>query len=568
MLGLAVVYLVAPTTEPARRARIAARTGGFLYCVSLVGVTGARASLPASVGRLVRDVRAVSPVPVAVGFGVSRPAHVRALVRAGADGVIVASALVDALGPDGRDVARLGRLVADLRSATVRLTARSRRRSNRNRGSRPLTVVQAMTIPQTTEPERLVIDAQAGDRDAFRSLVEPHVGPALGASIVLLRSHADAADAVQDALLSAWLGLPSLRDPLAFPAWFRRHVVRAALRSARRRRPVVELDLAATVAGPEGELDRALDRRRAAPCLRPTRAGRSHGPHPAAPVGPAGQGHRRGPRDPGRYGQVTGTRRAGTTPRGVRCGGTTMTDDLELRLSEALHTRARVDIDEVRRVLDAIDLPSRPASRLRLERLAAAVVVIGLALGGLAIGLTSQASHTAPRTSLTATAEDGTFRLTLTTDRGIYAAWEAIGITASLTYLGPADMIEATGTRKRDRDAGRPAGRRPDDRRVGRPAHRACPIPWSRTRRSTWSRPRSPGSVPMTRTRTSSERTRPTRSSICRPAPGTSMLISTRPSVTALPRPTRWTPPSPWWSLATAPRRQAPRPPRAHRRLP
>lgn len=121
-VGLAVVYLVAPTTEPARRARIAARTGGFLYCVSLVGVTGARASLPASVGRLVRDVRAVSPVPVAVGFGVSRPAHVRALVRAGADGVIVASALVDALGPDGRDVTRLGRLVADLRAATARVS--------------------------------------------------------------------------------------------------------------------------------------------------------------------------------------------------------------------------------------------------------------------------------------------------------------------------------------------------------------------------------------------------------------------------------------------------------------
>jgi tryptophan synthase alpha chain len=122
-VGLAVVYLVAPTTEPARRARIAARSGGFLYCVSLVGVTGARASLPASVGRLVRDVRAVSPIPVGVGFGVSRPAHVRALAKAGADGVIVASALVDALGTDGRDVARLGRLVADLRSATAHDTA-------------------------------------------------------------------------------------------------------------------------------------------------------------------------------------------------------------------------------------------------------------------------------------------------------------------------------------------------------------------------------------------------------------------------------------------------------------
>ena len=69
--GLAVVYLVAPTTPPARRAAVAARSGGFLYCVSLVGVTGARTSLPATVGRLVREVTAVSPVPVAVGFGVS-----------------------------------------------------------------------------------------------------------------------------------------------------------------------------------------------------------------------------------------------------------------------------------------------------------------------------------------------------------------------------------------------------------------------------------------------------------------------------------------------------------------
>ena len=116
--GLAVVYLVAPTTPPARRAQVAARSGGFLYCVSLVGVTGARTSLPTTVGRLIRDVRAVSPVPVAVGFGVSRPAHVRAIAKAGADGVIVASALVDALGPDGRDVSGLARLVRTLRAAT------------------------------------------------------------------------------------------------------------------------------------------------------------------------------------------------------------------------------------------------------------------------------------------------------------------------------------------------------------------------------------------------------------------------------------------------------------------
>jgi tryptophan synthase alpha chain len=116
--GLGVVYLVAPTTPPERRAAIAARSGGFLYCVSLVGVTGARTSLPPSVAQLVADVKRVSPVPVGVGFGVSRPAHVHALTKAGADGVIVASALVDALGPDGRDLASLSRLVHKLRDAT------------------------------------------------------------------------------------------------------------------------------------------------------------------------------------------------------------------------------------------------------------------------------------------------------------------------------------------------------------------------------------------------------------------------------------------------------------------
>ncbi len=117
--GIAVIYLVAPTTAPDRRARIAARSGGFLYCVSLVGVTGARTALPPSVAGLIRDVKAVSPVPVGVGFGVSKPAHVRAIARAGADGVIVASALVDALGPDGRNVEALATLVGRLRAATI-----------------------------------------------------------------------------------------------------------------------------------------------------------------------------------------------------------------------------------------------------------------------------------------------------------------------------------------------------------------------------------------------------------------------------------------------------------------
>jgi len=117
--GMAIIYLVAPTSTPDRRAAIASRSGGFLYAVSLAGVTGARASLPPGIGRFLRDVRAVSPVPVAVGFGVSRPEHARRLAPL-ADGIIVASALVDALGPDGTDLPRMTALLRSLRDATKR----------------------------------------------------------------------------------------------------------------------------------------------------------------------------------------------------------------------------------------------------------------------------------------------------------------------------------------------------------------------------------------------------------------------------------------------------------------
>ena len=122
--GLALVYLVAPTSSAGRVELIAERAGGFVYCVSLAGVTGARSSGPRNVGALVARVKSKTPLPVAVGFGVSRPEHVRAVARTGADGVIVGSALIDALGPDGRDAAGFATLCADLAAATA--TARSR----------------------------------------------------------------------------------------------------------------------------------------------------------------------------------------------------------------------------------------------------------------------------------------------------------------------------------------------------------------------------------------------------------------------------------------------------------
>jgi len=115
--------------------------------------------------------------------------------------------------------------------------------------------------PIRTPLAPLVAAARAGDRDAFRALVEPHLGVALGASTVLTGSAADAADAVQEALLSAWQGLDGLREPDAFPAWFRRHVIRAASRAsrARDRGRVVELD--ASLAATSDELDRVVEGR-------------------------------------------------------------------------------------------------------------------------------------------------------------------------------------------------------------------------------------------------------------------------------------------------------------------
>lgn len=106
---------------------------------------------------------------------------------------------------------------------------------------------------------QLVGAACAGDRDAFERLVRPHVGPAVGAATLITGNESDGADAVQDALLVAWQRLQQLREPAAFPGWFRRIVVHAALRAAGQNHHVAELDL--TVAAPVDELDRALDLR-------------------------------------------------------------------------------------------------------------------------------------------------------------------------------------------------------------------------------------------------------------------------------------------------------------------
>jgi tryptophan synthase alpha chain len=119
--GLALVPLVAPTTPDARLAAIGRNARGFVYTVSVVGTTGERGAVTDGLGGLLARVKAHSPVPVAVGFGISTGEQAAAAASAGADGVIVGSRLVRAVAEaagDGRDpVALAGALVAELAMA-------------------------------------------------------------------------------------------------------------------------------------------------------------------------------------------------------------------------------------------------------------------------------------------------------------------------------------------------------------------------------------------------------------------------------------------------------------------
>ncbi|GAB4454091.1 MAG: tryptophan synthase subunit alpha [Anaerolineae bacterium] len=91
--GLALVYLLAPTSTPERIKAVVEKSQGFIYLVSLTGVTGARNELPPDLAEFVARVRAQTSLPLAVGFGIGNGEQARAVGRL-ADGVIVGSALV------------------------------------------------------------------------------------------------------------------------------------------------------------------------------------------------------------------------------------------------------------------------------------------------------------------------------------------------------------------------------------------------------------------------------------------------------------------------------------------
>ena len=94
--GLALIYLVAPTSTDERLAIVAKVARGFLYCVALSGVTGARSQVSADLPAYLSRVRRATDLPLAVGFGISRPEHVHSVAQH-ADGAIIGAALVDRL---------------------------------------------------------------------------------------------------------------------------------------------------------------------------------------------------------------------------------------------------------------------------------------------------------------------------------------------------------------------------------------------------------------------------------------------------------------------------------------
>ena len=112
--GIDLVPLVAPTTGPERAAAIAKSARGFLYTVTVTGVTGARTKLPDDLAERLRALRTLATVPVAAGFGIARPEQAAAL-KGLCDGVVVGSALVAAHHAGG--VAAATALVRALRAA-------------------------------------------------------------------------------------------------------------------------------------------------------------------------------------------------------------------------------------------------------------------------------------------------------------------------------------------------------------------------------------------------------------------------------------------------------------------
>jgi len=119
--GLDTVFMVTPVTRLERMKLVASKTTGFIYTVSLLGVTGARSELSDTVEGLIGKLKGLTDVPVCVGFGISRPEHAATVARAGADGVIIGSKIVGLieknLGDTEKAVAEISKFLGQVKDA-------------------------------------------------------------------------------------------------------------------------------------------------------------------------------------------------------------------------------------------------------------------------------------------------------------------------------------------------------------------------------------------------------------------------------------------------------------------
>ena len=119
--GLDTVFMVTPNTDPERMKLIASKTTGFIYTVSLLGVTGSREELSDTVEGLVGKLKKLTSIPVCVGFGISKPEHAAAVASAGADGVIIGSKIVELieknLGNREKILAEISTFLSDVKNA-------------------------------------------------------------------------------------------------------------------------------------------------------------------------------------------------------------------------------------------------------------------------------------------------------------------------------------------------------------------------------------------------------------------------------------------------------------------
>jgi tryptophan synthase alpha chain len=112
------IFLITQTTQDERIKKIAERAGGYLYLVTVLGVTGVRENISSGAIDLLNRVRKQTDLPLALGFGISLPEHAKTCAAAGADGIIVGSAIVDIVERDAGDPHAMER---DLREYVIQM---------------------------------------------------------------------------------------------------------------------------------------------------------------------------------------------------------------------------------------------------------------------------------------------------------------------------------------------------------------------------------------------------------------------------------------------------------------